>query len=116
MESCAMFDLIERRYLDGDGLLGQPVKQLSPVYGTTAIEPKDEFVQVEAELKFGKAAMMDSQKPALEQRSGVMDSWHKPGSFFSPVFWHLRQMTIPQLGHVRVDGQPIRDDHRAGNE
>ena len=59
VESCAMFDLIERRCLDGDGLLGQPIKQLAPVCGTAPIEPKDKFVQIRTQLKFGKAAMVN---------------------------------------------------------
>lgn len=110
-----MLDLIERRCLEDDCLLEQPVKQLPPVCGTAAIESEGEFVQVIAQLKFGKAAMMNPKKPTLEQGSGVMDSWHKLGSRFLSTFGHFRPIYIAQLGYVHVDGQPIRDDHRAGN-
>lgn len=111
-----MFDLIERGRLNCDRLLSEPVEQLPPVFGTATIEPKGEFVQVAAQLEFGKASMVDSQKPALEQGRGVMDSGHKLGGFFAVLFWNSRPMNIPQLGHVHVDRQSIRDDHRAGND
>src|SRR5208283_1787261 len=94
VESCAVFDLIERRCLDGDGLLSKAVEQLPPVCGTSAVETKDELVQVIAQLKFGKAAVMNSQKPAFEQGSGVVDSRHEPGGFFASVFGNPRLMVV----------------------
>lgn len=111
-----MFDLIERRCLDGDSLLDQPVKQLPPVFGTATIEPEGKFVQVGTQLEFGKTAVMDSQKPTLEQGRRMMDSWHKPGGFFPALFGNSCPMNISQLGHVHVDGQSVRDDHRAGSD
>ena len=67
VESCAMFDLIERRYLDGDRLLDQSIKHLPPVCGATPVEAKNELVQIVAQLAFGEASMMDPQKPPFEQ-------------------------------------------------
>lgn len=72
-----MFYRIERCRLDGDGLLGQPIKQLSPVYGTAAIEPKGKIVECRKAPMSERGSLL--QEGALAHLPHPGDDDHRKG-------------------------------------
>lgn len=77
-----------RHRLNTHGLLDEPVEELPPPAGSSAIEPERELVQVGVQVRDRHAPLVDAQEPAFQQRHDPVDT---------------RQQVLPDLGLLPDD-------------
>jgi hypothetical protein len=104
---------------DGDGLLNEPKKQLTPVPGRPTVEAEGELVQVIVQMGLTDAALMSAKQPPFEKGDHTM---HPRQEFEREVGVPSQKrdvMAVAALVHsvvsmpsVRMDDAPGLDDVR----
>ncbi len=104
-------------WIDCDGLLQQPVEELSPATGCPSVKPEHEFVKIMVQISMRHTALMNSKQPSLEQGCGPVNARKEnPGSCTSSTIQNRRVVRITQTFQPSVAKPPICDDHATSGD
>jgi hypothetical protein len=103
--------------IDCDGLLQQPVEELSPTAGCPSVKPEHEFIKIMVQIPMRYAALMDSQQPSLEQGGDPVNTGKvHQRRCSSPAIQNRGIMLVAQPLQTSIPLSSICDDHAAPSD
>lgn len=100
--------------IDRDGLLQQPVEELSPAAGCPSVKPEHELIKIMIQIPMRYTALMDPEQPPLKQGRGSVNTGevHQRGCT-SPAIQDRRAVCVAQTLQTPIAKPAIGDDHAA---
>jgi hypothetical protein len=103
--------------IDCDGLLQQPVEELSPTAGCPSVKPEHEFIKIMAQIPMRYAALMDPKQPPLEQGRNPVNAGKVHHRGLAPLAIQDRRiMLVAQPLQSSIPLSPICDDHATSDD
>src|SRR6266545_2748080 len=107
-------ELRERRRLELDSLLEEPVEEQATVVGAAAVEAEGELVEVVVELLRPHRALMGAEQPALQERGDAVDTRHRHVRGIAGRVEAVPFVRVAGLGDAVVAGVAVAADDAAG--